>query len=345
MDYTTYQKKFIEAARIEQKDDASYIERCLRYAKPLLDKGLPVIYNADHFSCLVGVKLKYLYIMANAPKHFYRCFRIPKSNGHFRMISAPLPLLKDVQSYILENILYKIPCQVCAKAYVKKKSLRDNAKFHRNQETLLKIDIKDYFPSLSSRRVYNFFVELGYSKALSGLFTGLCTLSDSLPQGAPTSPYLSNLLTVQLDQQLFDYCQTNGALRYTRYADDISISGNFSAQETIPKVYKIIRENCLSPNTEKTKVLGRHMQQLVTGIVVNNKIQVPQNYRKRIRLEMHYIMKYGIESHCSRIMPKCPVEEYTSQLLGRISYCLQINPKDKEMLSYKERILTIRQII
>lgn len=341
MEFIVYQKKFIEAAKAANKPE-SYIERCLGYAKPLSDKGLPVIYNVDHFSKLVGVKSEYLYIMANAQNHFYRRFRIPKKNGQFRLISAPLPLLKDVQSFILVNILYKIPSHTCAKAYIKKKSLKDNAKFHRNQKTLLKVDIKDYFPSLSSRRVYAFFLGLGYSKSLSGLFSGLCTLSDSLPQGAPTSPYLSNLLTIQLDQQLFDFCQNNGALRYTRYADDIAISGTFDARGIIPNVYKIIQENGLLPNTDKTHVIGQHMQQNVTGIVVNKKTQVPKQYRKKIRLEMYYIRKFGFDEHCARTVPQCSTEEYRSQLLGRISFCLQVNPKDNEMRKYKEELLDLK---
>lgn len=337
MEFSVYRKKFIEAAKSEGKSE-EYIDRCLCYAKPLLDRGLPVIFNAKHFSRLVGVKTEYLYIMANGSARFYRCFRIPKSNGQYRLISAPLPLLKDVQAFILENIICKIPCHPCAKAYIKGKSLKDNAKFHRSQDCLLKIDLKDYFPSLNSRQVYYLFVSLGYSKSLSGLLAGLCTLSNSLPQGAPTSPYLSNLLTTELDQQLFDFCQSNGALRYTRYADDISISGAFDAHEIIPQIYRIIRKNGLLPNAEKTHVLNRHVQQNVTGVVVNEKIQVPKKYRKRIRMEMHYIKTFGIAEHCARVEPQCSSEDYMMILLGRISYCLQINPKDNEMLGYKDAL-------
>ena len=338
MEYSAYKKKFIEAARSAKKSE-QYIERCLNYAQPLLERGLPVIYNAEHFSSLVGVKTEYLYIMANGQNQFYRRFRIPKNNGQSRLISEPLPLLKDVQSFILINILYKIPSHPCAKAYIKKKSLKDNAKFHRNQEKLLKIDLKDYFPSLSKKRVYAFFMSLGYSKSLSGLLAGLCTLSNSLPQGAPTSPYLSNLLTTQLDQQLFEFCQENGSLRYTRYADDISISGSFDAHIIIPKVYRVIRENDLVPNVIKTHVIGQHMQQNVTGVVVNKKVQVSKQYRKKIRLEMHYIEKFGLDEHIYRVMPETSADEYVSQLLGRISYCLQINPKDNEMRRYKKMLL------
>ena len=343
MDYSIYEKKFTEAALAEKKS-AQYIERCLCYARPLIEQGLPVIYNVDHFSRLVGVKTEYLYLMANGARSYYRNFRIPKNNGKMRQISAPLPLLKGVQSFILSEILYKIPCHPCAKAYIKKHSLKDNAKFHRNQQKLLKIDIQDYFPSLKTERVYFFFCNLGYTKTISGLFANLCTLSGGLPQGAPTSPYLSNLLTRQLDQQLFEYCRDNGALRYTRYADDMSISGDFDSHEAIMKAYDIIEQNGLKPNKEKTHVIGPHMQQNVTGIVVNKKLQVPKNYRKRIRSEIYYIRKYGIDEHIKRISTDenaIDKSRYLEQLLGRIAYCLQINSKDNEMREYKTCVLLL----
>lgn len=344
MDYSIYEKKFTEAARASKKSP-QYIERCLSYARPLIEQGLPVIYNVDHFSKLVGVKPEYLYFMANGQKHYYRSFRIPKSNGKTRQISAPLPLLKGVQSFILSEILCKLSCHPCAKAYIKKHSLKDNAKFHRNQAKLLKVDIQDYFPSLRVERVYNFFQGLGYSKVLSGLFASLCTLSGGLPQGAPTSPYLSNLLTKQLDQQLFEYCRDNGSLRYTRYADDISISGSFEPRDVISKVYKMIECNGLVPNKAKTHVIGPNMQQNVTGIVVNKKLQVPKTYRKRIRSDVYYIRKYGVDEHTARISADLDEGRYLQQLLGRISYCLQVNPKDNEMREYKAYVLSvIRQI-
>ena len=343
MDYSVYEKKFTEAALAEKKT-TQYIERCLCYARPLLEQGLPVIYDVDHFSKLVGVRTEYLYLIANGTRSFYRNFRVPKSNGKMRQISAPLPLLKGIQGFILSEILYKVPCHTCAKAYIKKHSLKDNAKFHRNQQNLLKIDIQDYFPSLKTERVYFFFRNLGYTQALSGLLANLCTLSGGLPQGAPTSPYLSNLLTTHLDQQLFEYCRDNGALRYSRYADDISISGSFDPHEVITNVYNIIERNGLSPNKEKTHVIGPHMQQNVTGIVVNKKLQVAKSYRKRIRSEVYYIRKYGLDEHIEHISTSGNLidkRQYVQQLLGRIAYCLQINQKDNEMREYKTVILQV----
>ena len=99
-----------------EKND-EYIEKCLAYAKNLVDKRLPIIYDEKHFSQLVGIDLDYLLSAANSPKHFYRYFTIPKRNGKIRKISEPLPVLKEAQYYILNNILKKVPCSIYAKAY------------------------------------------------------------------------------------------------------------------------------------------------------------------------------------------------------------------------------------
>ena len=105
---------------------------------------------------------------------------------------------------------------------------------------------------------------------------------------------------------------------------------------------KIIKRNGLRPNKDKTHVIGSHMQQNVTGIVVNKKLQVSKVYRKRIRSDVYYIRKYGIDEHIEHIATNADMYEkemYLQKLLGRIAYCLQINPKDDEMREYKTYIL------
>ena len=113
MNFSTYQREFIAEARKYEKND-EYIEKCLAYAKNLVDKRLPIIYDEKHFSQLVGIDLDYLLSAANSPKHFYRYFTIPKRNGKIRKISEPLPVLKEAQYYILNNILKKVQCSIYA---------------------------------------------------------------------------------------------------------------------------------------------------------------------------------------------------------------------------------------
>lgn len=272
MNFSTYQREFIAEARKHDKND-EYIEKCLAYAKNLVDKRLPIIYDEKHFSQLVGIDLDYLLSAANSPKHFYRYFTIQKRNGKIRKISEPLPVLKEAQYYILNNILKKVPCSIYAKAYKPGATLKGNAKFHRKQPVLVKLDLKDYFPSLHESRVFQLFHQsFGYGKSVSILMSKLCTLDGGLPQGAPTSPYLSNLLTSEMDDKIYQFCSSNGNLRYTRYADDISISGSMNPSDIISGVSRIVSEHHLQINKSKTAVIRPHKRQVVTGVVVNNKI-------------------------------------------------------------------------
>jgi len=343
MNFSTYQREFIAEARKHDKND-EYIEKCLAYAKNLVDKRLPIIYDEKHFSQLVGIDLDYLLSAANSPKHFYRYFTIPKRNGKIRRISEPLPVLKEAQYYILNNILKKVPCSIYAKAYKPGATLKGNAKFHRKQPILVKLDLKDYFPSLHESRVFQLFHQsFGYGKSVSILMSKLCTLDGGLPQGAPTSPYLSNLLTSEMDDKIYQFCSSNGNLRYTRYADDISISGSMNPSDIISGVSRIVSEHHLQINKSKTAVFRPHKRQVVTGVVVNNKIQAPKDYRRSIRLEMHYCMKYGIESHILRATKRSSDAvdrvKFCQSMLGKINYCLQLNSKDTEMQRYRDYML------
>lgn len=342
MNFQIYEQQFRKKAREKNKNE-EYIDSCLNYARKLHEQGLPVIYDNNHFSKLVGIRLEYLISISNSQRNYYRYFTIPKKNGKSRKIAEPLPLLKEVQYFILNNIISKIPCSVYSKAYKKGSKLKSNARFHRNKQFLIKMDIEDYFPSLNQNRVYNFFYSLGYNETVSVLLTKLCTLNDGLPQGAPTSPYLSNLLTKKLDEDIFVYCNENGHLCYTRYADDISISGDLKPSETIKNVNKIIANNGLKINKKKTVVVPHSKRQVVTGIVVNEKLQATKDYRRSIRLEMYYCMKYGIDEHILRsnnISDNEGKYKYCQKMLGKINYCLQINPKDKNMLSYRDFMIT-----
>ena len=343
MNFSTYQREFIAEARKHDKND-EYIEKCLAYAKNLVDKRLPIIYDEKHFSQLVGIDLDYLLSAANSPKHFYRYFTIPKRNGKIRKISEPLPVLKEAQYYILNNILKTVPCSIYAKAYKPGATLKGNAKFHRKQPVLVKLDLKDYFPSLHESRVFQLFHQsFGYGKSVSILMSKLCTLDGGLPQGAPTSPYLSNLLTSEMDDKIYQFCSSNGNLRYTRYADDISISGSMNPSDIISGVSRIVSEHHLQINKSKTAVIRPHKRQVVTGVVVNNKIQASKDYRRSIRLEMHYCMKYGIESHISRATKRSSDAvdrvKFCQSMLGKINYCLQLNGKDTEMQRYRDYML------
>ncbi len=330
MQWETYAKKFRKAAEAQNKSDAQ-VSSWLSYAQKLFDANLPIIYEQTHFSQLLGIDNEYLHRMSNAPQHFYRTFYIEKSNGKKRKIDEPLPDLKKIQKWILEEILYKIPCSKYAKAYIPKTSIRDNVRFHKKQEIVLTLDVKDFFPSIKSGRILNIFLTIGYNLPVAVLLTRLTCLNESLPQGAPTSAYLSNLVLKLFDERLKLYC-FDRKIRYTRYADDLTFSGDFKITSLLNEVDNELKVLSMKRNYKKFNVMRKGCRQIVTGIVVNEKQQLPKQYRMQIRQEIHYIQKFGIDSHLQHIGEnRC---NYLSHLQGKIGYALFINPQDIKMKEY-----------
>lgn len=258
-----------------------YCEKWLEYAYKLYVKGLPIIYNQEHLCELFGYKQEYVYAASNSPIHFYRKYEIQKKSGGTREISEPLPSLKEIQRWILDNLLEKIEVSVYAKAYVKNKSIRENAKFHKKQRILLTLDVEKFFDSLSSKKVYEVFSSLGYAEDVVVMLTNLCCLNGCLPQGAPTSPALSNIILVEFDNKVGNFTKER-KIRYTRYADDMTFSGDFLPEEVINFVKKNLRLLGLKLNEKKTRTRRENQRQEVTGIVVNEKMQLPKDTRKKL---------------------------------------------------------------
>ena len=337
MNWMEYESKFRETAKENNKND-KYCDQWIKYAKNLWDHNLPVIYTQEHLCALLGYDSKYVYAVSNSPVKFYHCYSIPKKNGGKRKISEPLPNLKDIQRWILDYILYSFEVSPYAKAYIKGKSIKDNVRFHRRQKKVLSLDIKDFYDHLTDWMVYQLFLSAGYSEAVGMMLTNLCCLEGSLPQGAPTSAALSNILMRSFDYKVGEFCKKS-KIRFTRYADDMTFSGDFNELKIISFVKKNLKELQLSINEKKTRVRKQGQQQEVTGIVVNYKPQLAKNIRKNIRKEMYYINKYGLQSHLSYIQEEH--SKYLEHLYGVINYALFINPNDAEMRKYKADIKSI----
>lgn len=332
MRWEKYKNNFTIQAMEMGYDDA-YIEKWLVYAKRLYAQKLPIIYDQIHFSKLVGLDITYLLAASNSPKYFYRTFKIPKRNKGFRTINEPLPDLKSVQKWIVKEILSRCEVSEYTKAYRNNRSIRDNARFHVGQRVLLNIDIQEYFHSITFNQVYDFISSLNYTEELTVLLSNLCCLHGVLPQGSPTSPMLSNLITREMDSQLAQFCRKN-KLRYTRYADDISISGDFDVRRVISFVKKTLSRFGFKTNANKTKVKYNHERQLVTGVLVNEKIQVPRVIRKEFRQTMYFINKYSLESHMKYKNIRLTRESYIKHLLGKANYMYYLNKNDKEIHQY-----------
>jgi RNA-directed DNA polymerase len=339
MDFSQYKTDFtIEATK--KGFSNRNIQHCLDYAEVLISKDLPVIYNPSHLSELVGYKKIFLKKAALHPSYFYRDFEILKNNGKKRPISEPLPSLKEIQNWILKNIINKVPVSAYAKAYKAKTRLSENLKYHIKQPKVLTIDLENFFNSIPFEAIEKVFVTLGYSKMVSNLLAKLCTKENTLPQGAPTSPYLSNLVLKEVDNIISDFCKAR-KIRYTRYADDLSFSGDFDTDELLYKVTKTMEDIHLKVNESKTKLMTPDKRQTVTGIVVNEKPQVVFQKRNALRQELFYIKKFGLEEH--KVYKEIKQAHYLEHLLGKINFVLQINPKDAEFIAYKSFLKSLKK--
>ena len=176
------------------------------------------------------------------------------------------------------------------------------------------------------------------------LLTYLCTYKEHLPQGSPTSAYISNLVMKDFDEVLGTWCEERG-ISYTRYSDDMTFSGIFNPSEIIIKVRKLLYKLGLELNNDKIHIIKKSSCQIVTGIVVNEKIQVSSKYRKKIRQEIYYIKKFGLLSHLEHSKYDIDRKEYLNSLYGRILYVLQINNTDQEFNNYKKFIFNLKNKI
>ena len=232
------------------------------------------------FNCKDAKKyLKTLYSISNNVEKNYKIFKIKKRNGELRTIYEPSSLLKHIQRKILNNILNNKSISKYAKAY--------------HKDIILKLDIKDFFENISFYDVYNSCFPIEYfPKSVGMILTYLCAYDDHLTQGSPTSTYISNLVMKDFDEKIGEICEEKN-ISYTRYSDDMTFSGNFNPSEIIIKVRKMLKTLGLELNNKKIHVVSNSSCQYVTGLIVNEKLQVSSRYRKKIRQEIYL---YGFVS-------------------------------------------------
>ncbi|MBA2868014.1 retron St85 family RNA-directed DNA polymerase [Methanococcus maripaludis] len=247
--------------------------------KRLKTKKIPYIYDLNHLCSLSNSPTKQIgFYLVNKDKA-YSTFNVRKKNGGLREICAPTKNLKCLQRWILDNILYKLNIGEYAHGFVPGKSIVTNATIHVNQELVLGIDLKDFFPSIQFNSIYYVFKSAGYTKESAWLLADICTYNWKLPQGAPTSPTLANLVALNLDKDLARYCSKRN-LKYSRYADDITISGHSKLAYYKKKIIEIIEKH-FNINEDKTRMFSQGSKQKVTGLVVNDKVSIGKKRKKR----------------------------------------------------------------
>ena len=287
--------------------------------------------------------IKTIYSISNNIEKNYKIYKIKKRNGKYRTIYEPNLILKQIQKQILNNILNNKSISKYAKAYHKGIQLKDNAIPHINKEMILKLDIKDFFENISFLDIYNSCFPIEYfPKSVGMILTYLCTYDNHLTQGSPTSAYISNLVMKEFDEEIGNWCNLRN-ISYTRYSDDMTFSGAFNPSELITKVRKMLYKLGLELNNDKIHIVYKSSSQNVTGIVVNEKMQVNVKYRNKIRQEIYYIKKFGLSSHLKKCNINIDLKRYLNILYGKILYVLQINENDKEFIKYKQFIKNLKR--
>jgi hypothetical protein len=262
-------------------------------------------------------------------------FEIEKATGGKRRISAPRAELKRVQRILLEQILSKVPVHDACHGFVARRSVVTNAEPHQQAAVVIKMDLRDFFPTVHYRRVAGLFRSLGYSDTIANALAGLTThrpvLDDgtvvwpgALPQGAPTSPSIANLVARSLDRRLAGLAARVGA-RYTRYADDLTFSFAETPELPIGRfcwwVDQICQQEGFIENVAKRRILRRGNQQRVTGVVVNSGLFVPRAARRRFRAILHNCRTNGVEAEARGR------EDFADYLRGFAAYVKMVQPE------------------
>ena len=255
--------------------------------------GLPALGAPADIAAAIGIAAPELSWLcyhrgASSVDHYHR-FQIPKKRGGLRNVSSPKTRLRRAQRWLLENVLARLPIHAAATAFAPGASVAQNANRHMGRAIVVRVDLKDFFPSIGFKRVKNFFQSCGYNEGIASIFALLCTESPRveltldevkhhvaigervLPQGACTSPALTNLLCRRLDARLSGIAATLG-FTYSRYADDLvfsSADAGADVNKLIGLTRRVVSDEKLTVNDEKTAVMRPHTRQVVTGLVVN----------------------------------------------------------------------------
>jgi retron-type reverse transcriptase len=335
----------------------------------LRGNGLPEIDSLDGLSELLGATRNELVWLASrphwdAPAH-YSMRQIPKKSGGTRLLMAPMPRLKAVQRAMHAKLISQLPVHESVHGFRKGRDALSAATPHVGKDVVISVDIENFFPSFTFRRVSGYFRTLGYGRGVAVALANLTTarLADGavkqdgkwrdshnlrhadmagryhpeLPQGAPTSPGLANAICLRMDKRLDALARKFGAT-YTRYADDISFSGYDdlakSAGHLLQLVRQIVRTEGLRLNEKKTRIMRGGRQQRVTGVIVNQKTNVPRREYDLLKAILHNCIKHGPAGQNRGQVP-----DFREHLRGRIAHVAHIGPeRGRKLLKLFEQI-------
>ncbi len=316
----------------------------------LSNRGLPVLHDGKDLAEQLGITLGALrwltYHRRGATVVHYHRFEINKKTGGVRCISAPKAALARAQRWVLDHILSKLEVEPEAHGFVPGRSIVSNAAPHAGRAVVVNLDLKDFFPGITFRRVKGLFQALGYSEHVATVLGLLCTepprvkaevdgkvyhvaLGERvLPQGACTSPAITNALCRRLDRRLSGLAARHG-YTYTRYADDLTFSGDNgrAVGRVLRSVRSILQAEGFTEHPRKTKVMRRARRQEVTGVTVNARPTVSRKEVRRLRAILHNAARDGLEKQNRDGRPN-----FAAYLRGRVEFVCMVDPRQAEVL-------------
>jgi RNA-directed DNA polymerase len=308
-------------------------------------RGLPILHTPADVAHALGVPVPTLrwlcYHSEAAERPHYAYFEIPKRSGGTRLLAAPQPMLAAAQRWVLAEVLTPLPVEEPAHGFVRGRSTVSNAEPHCARDLVVNQDLSDFFPTITFRRVRGLFESLGYSGAVATVLALLTTEPPrapvdydgvrswvevgerALPQGAPTSPAISNQVARKLDRRLSGMCAVMG-WSYTRYADDLTFSAPAGKRDEVAlllaRVRRIVEGEGFAINPKKGRVQRSAGRQLVTGVVVNDRPHVPREEVRRLRAILHGARATGLEAQNREGRPR-----FEAWLRGKLAYLAMVD--------------------
>ena len=254
----------------------------------------------------------------------YKNITIPKKNGGQRIISVPKDDLKRIQRVILDKIFSKIKLPACAYGFSKGKTIIENANYHAKSESLLNLDIQNFFPSVHFEKVKQIFRDMGFDETISDILCQLTTFEHKLPQGAPTSPFIASFALNNLDYRLLDLARKN-YISYSRYFDDLCFSGGKRVAVLEKDISKIISQEGYKVKRKKRQYFTKGETKEVNGIsIANGKLFLKNT--DVLFLYLNELKDFGLR----KLRSDNPGKEYAS-LVGKVSFLKAIDSRNGEL--------------
>lgn len=273
------------------------------------------ISGLDRLSKMLGMSIEELENFSPQYKHGV----IAKRSGGKRLIQMPNEQTKRLQRTLLDKLIARYKVHPSCRGFSRGSSVVTNAAAHIGRSTIIKLDITDFFPNTSVARIREFFLKTGWDVAAANVLTKIVGFDEGLPQGAPTSPGVSNIVNRFMDLRLNALAQSRG-MTYTRYADDLTFSCATYSRQNIHKLLRttgvILKGFGYSLNTKKKRIIRNHRRQTVTGIVVNERLNLARPTRRWLRA-VHHRLESGTGSTLSH-----------AEFTGWVSYLRMVNPDD-----------------